>query len=205
MMSMSSAGTVALAPTDWGSRLRIGLIGIVPALFVAQLVFGAVRTLSDGAGFVAQFAAAALSAVGVIAVSAYVNARRYPTPLADFSARRLIVGARSIAFAEIDEARYTVTQVKWGRHKGILRIGRARAQGSKPFTAAIPLPFLDLGPADDLRQAALLVVLDASSIRLPVDPYDPTGRFASVSSPDGHLDKNTAITLVENPGEELPS
>ncbi|MEY2849822.1 MAG: hypothetical protein RI885_2489 [Actinomycetota bacterium] len=198
-MSGTPGGQVALAPTGWTARAQVGFIGIVPAFFVAQGVFGIVRVWFDDADFALQIAAALAAAIAVIALAVVVNARRFPIPVADFSAGRLLVGDGSIAFSEIDEARYLPTAVKWGRARGILRIGRRKTEQSTAIVAAIPLPFPEDRPGDALRQAALLVVLDASRIELPADPYDPTGRFSRMGSSTGHLDKQSALAVVEDP------
>ncbi len=69
------------------------------------------------------------------------------------------------------------------------------------MSGTLPLPLLDHGPGDAQRQAALPVVLEASAIEVPAEPYDPRGRFISTPTSGQHPEKESAMAVVENPDE----
>jgi hypothetical protein len=59
-------------------------------------------------------------------------------------------------------------------------------------------------PMSETGRAALLALLRASNIAMPISPDDPTGKFARYNFP-GHLTKSDVIALVEmNPSTSKP-
>ena len=182
------------------SRLWLSLVALLPALFLAELVFRGVAIFADqlpGGIRVLLGLGCAVVAFGLVVT---IHALAHPTPVADFDNGRLLVGTTSIPFAEIDDARVVPVagrsaSVSRREHGSVLRFGRAKTPSTRAVLATVPVPIAGRGPGGDLRRAALLVVLERSGIRMPADPYDPAGRFSKYNFPD-HLDKEGAVAFV---------
>ena len=199
-MDRTPAGRVALAPVDWISRLGLSLVAVLPAFFIAELVFRAVTVFADDVPIGTRVLFGIGSAVAAFGSVVLIHALAHPTPVADFDAGRLLVGNASIAFLEIDDARVVPVAgrsapVSRRDHGSVLRFGRAKTPSTRAVLADVPLAIAGRSPGGDLRRAALLVVLERSGIRMPSNPYDPTGRFAKYNFPE-NLDKDGAISFV---------
>lgn len=120
-------------------------------------------------------------------------------PLINPTQQRLLIGGRRLDFSDVDSAQLVVDRVPRSRDLW-LRFG-----GSGVYLEAL----LRSGMTAELDAGAsetLIGILEASSIVIPVDPYDPKGKFARSGFPT-HVTKDEAIQLVRNPpmpGEPLP-
>lgn len=143
----------------------------------------------------ASIAVGVLLGAGVLVVVAMTT----PQPVIDVAGGRLRVGRRTIPFENISWATLDAADTK--RRRSLwLRFGDAGGlrTGMVLRTAR--------GPAAEDSRARLAVVLERSSVRLPISKDDPEGKFARYNFP-GSLTKQQAIDVVRNPpalGETLP-
>jgi len=131
--------------------------------------------------------AAFLFSAVLIALLAY---RATPPVTVDVNSQLACLKRRPVRFAEITTARVAV----WGTARNrsvLLTLGTAgRRSGIVMVRDRLNSPLGKQG------RAALLALLSASNITMPVSSDDPTGRLAHVNFP-GHLTKADVIALVE--------
>jgi hypothetical protein len=113
-------------------------------------------------------------------------------PAFELSQQRLRVGRRSCSFADIDSCHLDVETVRGSRNLS-LRFGQRGR-----FELTVLLRVGDELGVDAETQRDLLAVFAASSIAMPTDRYDPTGRYIRSTFPT-NVTKDEAIELVRNP------
>lgn len=131
-----------------------------------------------------------------------VQRRRRPAWVAhDGSAVRH--GSREVRAADISTATLiAVPALPSATERGlVLELG-----GPKHWRARMPLRVRGRLALSDAETALLAALVSRSSIALPHDPHDPTGRFSKTTHPN-HVTKAEALAVVEHPpgdGEPLP-
>jgi hypothetical protein len=107
-------------------------------------------------------------------------------------------GARSAPFHELDFAALRVEG--WREHRGLeLRFGVRNG-----FELVAPLREGKSIPLPQATRDALARVFELSSIRMPVDRYDPKGRFARNNFPENLTREEACAVVLDPPGPDDP-
>lgn len=161
----------------------------IPRIFLPELPLWALLLIGLACGF------------GGLALFAVVYALLRPALMVDFSRKQLRLGRKVFDFASVNTATLLVTvSSKKERHLS-LKFGVEHGP-----TMSVPL-FAGTAPSLSAEsRERLLTVLRESDIHMPVDKYDPTGKFARFNYPE-NLTKEAAIGVVlapPDPDERLP-
>ncbi|MGM1030708.1 MAG: hypothetical protein ACQEWM_12690 [Actinomycetota bacterium] len=128
--------------------------------------------------------------------------RRRPAWIAqDGSALRH--GSRTVPAAEVEWASLSSTPLVTDATARTLALSLGRRRGMR---ATVHLRRRGRLVLSERETAALLALVERSSIALPHDAHDPTGRFSKSFHPN-HLTKHETLAVVEHPpgdGEPLP-
>ncbi len=138
-----------------------------------------------------------LAVAGAITLGLVRVASRVPEVSASRQTFRL--GRRALPFGDIDRA---VLELD--------RLDEKRAISLKFSSRRVEL-FVTLRQGDTLRldpltRDQLLAAIELSAVALPVDRYDPKGRFGRSNTPH-HLTKDETLAVLRHPplpGEQLP-
>ena len=177
--------------------LRATLVSGITLLLLFQVVNLGVQVVNIAGGSITT----AVSVVAIVALASgsaliVVTALRSALDV-DLNGRRVRIGRKTVAFAQVDSVEYGLQGSL--RHPLVfLRLGAAGGAKADVFLYDRGRVLLDRAASD-----LLISVIRESAIRMPVSRYDPTGRFARYNFP-GHLGKDTAIDVVENPERPLP-
>lgn len=123
----------------------------------------------------------------IIAELVRASARR-TVPEVNLGTRQIRCGRKVVTFSDVDRAHLDQYGVLPTRSD--LRL---TATGS--FEFLVPIRSNDALVLDSATQELLLAVLPQTEIELPVDPFDPKGKFTRNNFP-GSLSKDGAIELV---------
>ena len=195
-------GWVPLGDHRWSSTLLM-LAGLPSALVVLSLgspILQIGLLATDGAAFPFRILVGVAALVAVVAVVVLVQSRRVPRPFANFDRDELRLGRHTVPMSDLVWAQLYVWERKRSRTVTLMFGTAARRQVGLTLVRSG-------GPALDQQTGRLVAeVLRRSTIAMPVDPYDPKGRFAKTTFPT-HLTKEEAIEVVLAPplfGTDLP-
>ena len=195
-------GWVPLGRYRWLSTL-VMLAGLPSALVVWWLGWSALQfgvLVTDGAATPVRILIGFAALVLVVAVVVLLQSRHAPRPFANFDCSELRLGKRTIPMSEITWAQLFLWERKRSRSVRLMFGTASKLQvgfllvGSRGST-------LDAGTARLVAE-----VLRRSEVAMPVDQYDPKGRFAKTNFPT-HLTREEAVDVVLTPpvhGTELP-
>jgi hypothetical protein len=195
-------GWVPLGEYRWSSTLLM-LAGLPSALVVwwaGSSILNISVLVTDGTAFPFRILVGLVALVLVVAVVVLVQSRRAPRPFANFDRSELRLGRRTVPMSDVVWAQLFVWERKRSRTVTMTFGTAAKLQVGLRLVRSG-------GPALDEGTARLVTeVLRRSAIAMPVDPYDPQGRFAKTNFPT-HLTREEAIQVVLTPpvpGMELP-
>jgi len=136
----------------------------------------------------------------VFVIFLLVQGRRAPRPFVNFDTDELRFGGRTVPITDLVWAQLIVVEGR-KRRTVTLTFGTASKIEARFRLVGTGGRTLDAGTA-----RLVAAVLGRSSIAMPVDRYDPKGRFAKTNFPT-HLTRDEAIGVVVAPpvrGTQLP-
>ncbi|MFD3444551.1 hypothetical protein ACFDTO_08130 [Microbacteriaceae bacterium 4G12] len=196
------SGWVPLGRYRWLSTL-VMLAGLPSALVVwwagwSVLQFSVLVT--DGAAVPVRILVGLAALVLVVAVIVLLQSRHAPRPFANFDRSELRLGKRTVPMSEIVWAQLYVWERKRSRSVRLMFGTASKLQVGFVLVGS-------RGPALDEDTVRLVAeVLRRSEVAMPVDQYDPKGRFAKTNFPT-HLTRDEAVEVVRTPpvlGTDLP-
>lgn len=128
--------------------------------------------------------------VALFAQAALDSSASLRTPAVDLERGLLRSGRRTVRFEQIDRARIGTLEQLDDEYGMRLFCGR--------IDVFVPVRWGSSPTLHPKTRELLLAMLPATSIQMPVDRYDPTGKFARYNFP-GYLTRDEAIAFVTDP------
>lgn len=178
-----------IGESSFRQQLSSALWATTSAILAVMLAFQLGIALFIGAPPAVRLPIAALVALAVFLGIVIVGFVRNPTPCVNPARRQIRAGRQTIEFSAID----TAVQGWQGRARApniFLAIGPNKGRKIRFL-----LRYRGQRALDEIATDRLIAVIEASVIAIPIDPYDPKGKFAD-SSFGLNLDRERAIDFV---------